>query len=71
MYKKMANKFYIKERHNPQIEVYYVAKGQLTKKDAKKEEGSLYGFNIMKFYDTKEEYENAIEKLKSVGARVQ
>ena len=66
----MAKKFYIKERHNPQTGVYYVQEGQLTKKDAEKKENTLYGSVIMEAYDTKKEYETAIEKLKAGGARV-
>jgi hypothetical protein len=57
-------KYYIKERHNPQFKKpYYVPKGQLTAKDAKKMETPLYGVNIMHSYDTKEEYEKAIESF--------
>ena len=48
----MAKKFYLKERHNPQFKnPYYVACGQLSKKDAKKKENSLYGDNFMIAYE--------------------
>jgi hypothetical protein len=68
----MAKKFYLKERHNPQFKnPYYVACGQLTKKDAKAKENSLYGDNFMIAYETEKEYNDAIEKLKANGQRVQ
>ena len=53
----MAKSFYIKERHNLQTGIYYVAMGQLTKAYAKNCEKSLAGFNIMHECKTKEEYE--------------
>jgi hypothetical protein len=68
----MAKQFYIKERNNPQFKKpYYVAEGQLTKKDAKKKENSLYGDNYMTGYATEQEYKDAIEKLKADGYSVQ
>lgn len=65
----MAKKFYIKERHNPQLGVYYVAEGQLTKKEANKKESPLYGENYMLPYDTESEYKIAIADLKAKGER--
>jgi len=68
----MAKKFYIKERFNPQFDKpYYVAKGQLTKKEAKKIENSIYGNNYMLQYNTEIEYKEAIDKLKADGFKVQ
>ena len=64
-------KYYIKERHNPQLGVYYKAEGKLSKKRSKEKEGSLYGHNFMFEYDTEEEYEQAIRTLKERGERVQ
>jgi len=66
----MRKKFYIKERHNPQLGIAYYCMGQMTKKDAKKHEESLYGYNILLPYETEEEYKTATEKLKSEGKRV-
>ncbi len=67
----MAKQFYIKQRNNPQFDKpYYVAEGQLTKKDAKKKESSLYGNNYMTGYATEQEYKDAIEKLKADGYSV-
>lgn len=67
----MAKEFYIKERHNPQFDKpYYVPCGQLTKKEAREAEDSLYGYNIMIPFPSKDEYEKAIEKYKSDGFNV-
>lgn len=63
--------YYIKERHNPQLGVYYKAQGKLTKKEAREyETGCLYGSNYMLEYKTEEEYNEAIAKLKAEGHRV-
>lgn len=61
----MSNKkWYIKERHNPQFKApYYVACGQLTKKEAKKKENPIYGSNYMLPFDTEEEYNKELTKL--------
>lgn len=67
----MAKQFYIKERNNPHFKKpYYVACGQLTKKDAKAKESSLYGDNTMLSYATEQEYKDALEKLKADGYNV-
>lgn len=63
--------FWIKERHNPQLGVYYVACGQMSKMEAKKHETSLYGSNVMHSFATKEEYDTEILALKAAGDRVQ
>jgi hypothetical protein len=63
-------KYYIKERHNPQLGVYYALMGQMSKTAAKKYEHSLYGDNYMIGYDTEGEYLEAIEKLKSNGSKI-
>ncbi len=64
-------KFYIKERHNPQKKTpYYVAEGQLTKKNAMAKEKSVYGMNIMLVYENEEEYKKAISDLKHNGKNV-
>jgi len=60
--------FYLKERHNPQFKKpYYVREGQLSKTEVKKKENSLYGDNYMLSYNTRKEYNDAIEKLKANG----
>lgn len=58
----MAKKFYIKERHNPQFKnPYYKGCGQLSKKEAKEQGNSSYGYNWMLAYDTEEEYKSALK----------
>jgi hypothetical protein len=54
--------YYILERSNPQLKnVYYRAKGRLTKKDALKKENA-YGSVCTLPFKTKEEYIEACEK---------
>lgn len=60
--------YWIKKRLNPQFEKeYYVACGQLTKKDARRKERSLYGENFMLEFKTEQEYITALESLKEKG----
>jgi hypothetical protein len=62
----MAKLYYIGERINPQLsKAYFNAYGQLTKKDASKKEECAYGSLSMISFNTKEEYEQKIEELKS------
>jgi L,D-peptidoglycan transpeptidase YkuD (ErfK/YbiS/YcfS/YnhG family) len=68
---KTKKSWWIKERHNPNFDKpYYSACGQLSKREAKRKENSLYGFNIMLEYPTEEEYNKAIEQFKSDGYSV-
>ncbi len=61
-------KYWIKERHNPQYDKpYYVACGKLSEKFSKRQAKSLYGFNVMRSFDSKDKYEAEIQKLKSEG----
>ena len=49
--------FYIGERINPQFaKSYYIAYGQLTKKEALKKEDCIYGEIYLTGYNTKAEY---------------
>ena len=59
--------YYIKERHNPQLGIYYVPYGQLTKKYAKESVNAIYGENRMLEFNTKEAYENKIDELRKAG----
>jgi len=69
--KKSEYSYWIKERHNPQLgNPYYHCYGQLSKTAAAKKEKSLYGFNIMLEFKTKEEYDKKIESLKKKGLTV-
>jgi len=68
----LKKKFYLKERHNPQLGIYYVRCGQLSETAAKrKERGGVYGSNVMLPYDTEIEYAEAIAKLAMEGKSVQ
>ena len=63
--------YWIKERSNPQFkEPYYVGYGQLSQKEAKEHEGTLYGYNIMLRFMTKNEYEAKLAELKALGKDV-
>ena len=62
--------YWIKERHNPQLGVYYVACGNLSIKDAMKMEGGSYGHNIMIKFPSETAYNNALQMLKDRGERV-
>ena len=63
--------FYIGEKRNPQFSrTYYVAYGELTKKEASKKENCAYGTMYLTAYNTKEEYVAATEKLYNDGFRV-
>lgn len=65
-----AKSWWIKKRINPQFDhPYYKAEGQLSIKDAKKKEDTLYGTNYMYKFTSKEEYEKEIDRLKSSGER--
>ena len=67
---KGKKKFYIGQRHNPQFkEPYYKEYGQLSKAEAKKKENCLYGSMYLTSFETKEEYENVVAKMKSEGKR--
>lgn len=63
--------FWIKERHNPQLGVYFVRLGQMSAKEARAGEDSRYGYNYTHKFTTKAAYEAEIERLKSIGKSVQ
>lgn len=63
--------FWIKERNNPQLGVYYVAMGQMSKTAAKRAEGSLYGNNVMRAFDSEEIYKDTLTMLRAKGETVQ
>jgi hypothetical protein len=63
--------FYIGERGNPQFKKpYYVAYGELTKKEAKSKQNCVYGSMFLTSYKTKESYEKTISNLKEKGFNV-
>ena len=59
--------WWIKERSNPQLGVYYVEMGQMSKTEAKKHEKPLYGFNVMHRYENEGDYKDALENFKALG----
>ena len=67
----MAKKWYIKERHNPQLGTYYVACGQMSKAEAKRYENSLYGENVMHSFETEDAYKKRLAELRKAGESVQ
>ena len=56
--------WWIKERHNPQLKTYFVPRGQLPVREAKKSENPIYGFNIMHQFDSEGEYRVEIQRLR-------
>ena len=62
--------WWIKERYNPQLGVYYVAIGLLSIAAAKRAEKSLYGANIMHRYESVEAYEARLAELRANGKLV-
>jgi len=62
--------FWIKERHNPQLGVYYVACGQLTKVEARKQEKPIYGDNVMHEFETQRAYELRLAELRKEGHKI-
>jgi len=67
----IQKKFYLKERHNPQLGVYYIAMGQMSKTAAKQAEGSIYGTNYMIPFDNVEDYMGKIKELELAGKSIQ
>jgi hypothetical protein len=67
----MAKMYYIGERFNPQLpKSYFNAYGQLSKKEASKKSDCAYGSMFMISFNTKEDYEQKIEELKSQEFKV-
>lgn len=62
--------YWIKERDNPQLGVYYVACGQMAVRTADRATRPLYGSNRMLRFDTKTEYETKLQQLREAGERV-
>lgn len=64
--------WYLGWRGNPQLKNggYYKAYEQLTKKEAKEKEKTLYGSMLLKSFDTEKEYKDAIKKAYDSGYSV-
>lgn len=63
-------KFYIKERFNPQLGVYYVAMGQMSKTAAKKAANALYGTSLIHGFENEAEYQAKLTELRKQGEEV-
>jgi hypothetical protein len=61
-------KFYIKERYNPQLGIRYYACGQLSKRDAKLMEKTLFGNNIMLEFPDRKSYDEALDRFRKAGS---
>lgn len=59
----LAKTFWIKERHNPQLGIYYTACGRMSKAEARRNERLLYGYNVMLPFATQEAYEKECTRL--------
>jgi hypothetical protein len=66
----MAKKWWIKERHNPQLGVYYVGMGQISKAEAMRYENTLHGTNYMLSFDSEEAYNAKLAELKANGRKI-
>ncbi len=55
--------WWIKERHNPQIGVYYTPLGQVSIAYAKKLERPLYGYNVMLRFENQKDYESKLKEI--------
>lgn len=70
MTKPQLRRWWIKERHNPQLGTYYVGEGPMLDSAAKKHERPIYGSNVMHPFETEEEFRAEIARLKASGERV-
>jgi hypothetical protein len=68
---KRSKRFWIKERHNPQLGTYYVACGQLSKTTVKAQRQSLHGHNVMHGFDNWEDYNTRLIELQNAGEIIQ
>lgn len=63
-------KYWIKERHTPQLGVYYTSMGQMSVVRAKDIERTAYGRNIMHPFKTLTAYQEMLSELKQNGEDV-
>lgn len=62
--------WWIKIRKNPQIGTKYTACGQMSVKDTKAKEKTVYGSNWMERWRTEDGYKERIRQLVLIGERV-
>ncbi len=68
---KKPTSYWIKERYNPQLGVYYVAMGPMSQRAARECKSGVYGSNLMHSFETAEAYSARLEELREKGERVQ
>jgi len=61
--------WWIKQRYNPQLGMYYVPMGQMSVAAAKRQEKALYGSNVMLRFDTEDKYKQAVQKYKEEAGK--
>lgn len=64
-------KYWITERHNPQLGVYYIAEGQMSGAAAKRKSNPIYGSNIVHGFETEVAYNARLKQLRKQGETVQ
>lgn len=62
--------WWVKERHNPQLGVYYVPLGRMTMRDAMRSYNPKYGLNILHKFESEHEYEAKLKELRKSGEKV-
>lgn len=63
--------YWIKERNNPQLGVYYVAYGRMKVSEARSLSGPGYGSNTMHRFNSEEEYLYKLKELQAADESVQ
>lgn len=72
MPKIVKQKWWIKERDNPQLGRYFIICGQMSQRTAKQHEtGSIYGRNIMYGFDTEAAYNLRLQELRDNNESIQ
>jgi len=67
---KRARRFWIKERHNPQLGIYFVPCGQMSEAVARRATLTLYGENFMHPFATEAAYNERLAELRKGNHRV-
>lgn len=67
---KKSEYYWIKERYNPQLGIYYARCGNLSIKEAKQAEKTVYGSNRMIRFNSEKEYLKEIERIEGEGKSV-
>ena len=62
---KQQKKWWLLERHNPQLGVYWIPLGQLARSTALARENTLYGTNYVHPFDSLKEYQEKCAELRS------